>query len=104
MQVQARENVTVRWDVGLNRKKLAFFTIPRDEVQLRLAPGEQHSKHHPDPGISSTWQVFQLDHANRPICCSTSVLKNNRGRLPVQGLLRPVEPSASGSQAPWMPA
>lgn len=39
MGLQARENVTVRWDVGLNRKKLAFFTIPRDEAQLRLAPG-----------------------------------------------------------------
>jgi RNA helicase UPF1, 1B domain len=44
MAMQARENVTVRWDVGLNRKKLAFFTIPRDEVQLRLAPGEQKQK------------------------------------------------------------
>ncbi len=36
---QARENVSVRWDVGLNRKKLAFFSFPRDEAQLRLAPG-----------------------------------------------------------------
>lgn len=44
LQLQARENVTVRWDVGLNRKKLAFFTIPRDEVQLRLAPGKQETK------------------------------------------------------------
>lgn len=36
---QSRENVAIRWDVGLNRKKLAFFSFPRDEAQLRLAPG-----------------------------------------------------------------
>ena len=55
IDMQARENVTVRWDVGLNRKKLAFFTIPRDEVQLRLAPGMQHSKRH------TAWHLLNLE-------------------------------------------
>jgi RNA helicase UPF1, 1B domain len=61
--MQARENVTVRWDVGLNRKKLAFFTIPRDEAQLRLAPGTH----------SAAPRLHQLlfPRAPSPICRSS---------------------------------
>jgi hypothetical protein len=28
-EAQRRENITVRWDVGLNKKKLAYFFFPQ---------------------------------------------------------------------------
>ena len=36
---QTRENVSVRWDVGLNKKRLCYFVVPRDEAALRLTQG-----------------------------------------------------------------
>jgi len=36
---QTRDNVAVRWDVGLNKKRLVYFVVPRDEAALRLTQG-----------------------------------------------------------------
>lgn len=39
---QVRENVTVHWGVGLNKKTVARFFYPKDSADLRLmigAPG-----------------------------------------------------------------
>ena len=36
---QTRDNVAVRWDVGLNKKRLCYFVVPRDEAALRLTQG-----------------------------------------------------------------
>ena len=39
-EAQARQKVTVRWDVGLNKKHLASFTFARDDAsELRLMTG-----------------------------------------------------------------
>ena len=38
-EAQARTNVTVRWDVGLNQKRIAHFTFTRDDSELRLMAG-----------------------------------------------------------------
>ena len=37
---QSRDNITVRWDVALNRKRLAYFYFPKDDNDLRLMPGK----------------------------------------------------------------
>ena len=38
---QTRDNVSVRWDVGLNKKRLCYFVVPRDEAALRLTQGQR---------------------------------------------------------------
>ncbi len=42
---QTRENVAVRWDVGLNKKRLCYFVVPRDEAALRLTQGAHLDLH-----------------------------------------------------------
>ena len=39
---QTQDDVVVRWSVGLNMKRLAYFTLPRLELgYLRIAPGDE---------------------------------------------------------------
>jgi hypothetical protein len=38
--LQARDNITIRWDWGLNHKRMAYFYFPKDDVDLRLMPGQ----------------------------------------------------------------
>lgn len=38
--VQSRDNISIRWDWGLNHKRMASFFFPKDDVDLRLMPGE----------------------------------------------------------------
>ena len=40
---QTKENIKVRWEVCLNRKKVAFFIFPKDNNELRLVPGDELS-------------------------------------------------------------
>lgn len=39
---QTENNIMVRWDMGLNQKRLAWFCMPKLESgELRLAPGDE---------------------------------------------------------------
>jgi regulator of nonsense transcripts 1 len=39
---QTENNISVRWDMGLNQKRLAWFSMPKLESgELRLAPGDE---------------------------------------------------------------
>ena len=37
--VQARHNITLRWDTALNQRRIARFVFPRDDSALRLVLG-----------------------------------------------------------------
>ena len=50
MEAQARENVTVRWDVALNKKRIAHFVFSKDDSELRVMPGDELKLKHPCPG------------------------------------------------------
>lgn len=39
-EAQSRDGISVRWDVGLNKRRLACFVFPKDEAEARLAPGD----------------------------------------------------------------
>ncbi|KAL0019947.1 hypothetical protein WJX79_002722 [Trebouxia sp. C0005] len=49
-EAQARENVTVRWDVALNKKRIAHFVFSKDDSELRVMPGDELKLKHPCPG------------------------------------------------------
>uniref|UniRef100_A0A8C4WWS0 UPF1 RNA helicase and ATPase n=1 Tax=Eptatretus burgeri TaxID=7764 RepID=A0A8C4WWS0_EPTBU len=38
---QTQDNITVRWDVGLNKKRIAFFTLPKTDTDMRLMQGDE---------------------------------------------------------------
>lgn len=52
-EAQARENVTVRWDVALNKKRIAHFVFSKDDSELRVMPGDELKLKHPCPGWST---------------------------------------------------
>ena len=60
-EAQARQKVTVRWDVGLNKKHLASFTFARDDAsELRLMTGVQPTLQLPLAGEPSQIHLLQL--------------------------------------------
>ena len=50
-EAQARENVTVRWDVALNKKRIAHFVFSKDDSELRVMPGDELKLKHSCPGV-----------------------------------------------------
>lgn len=38
---QTQENLTVRWDVGLNKKRIAYFFFTNEDNEARLVPGDE---------------------------------------------------------------
>ena len=39
---QTENDISIRWDMGLNQKRLAWFHMPKLESgELRLAPGDE---------------------------------------------------------------
>lgn len=69
---QVRENVTVHWGVGLNKKTVARFFYPKDSADLRLMIGDELRLRHPCPRIGSVpWVgigfVSRLDDASEEV-------------------------------------
>jgi len=45
-------NIVVRWDVGLNKKRIAYFQFPKSDHELRVAPGDElRLSNSPDSGF-----------------------------------------------------
>ena len=38
---QTQDSVSVRWDMGLNKKRIAHFLFPKADNELRLVPGDE---------------------------------------------------------------
>lgn len=38
---QTQENIEVRWDLGLNKKRLAYFHLPKDDSDLKVMHGDE---------------------------------------------------------------
>lgn len=54
---QTQENITVRWDMGLNKKRIAYFMFnKRQETELRLVPGDELRLRYLGDGINKPWQ------------------------------------------------
>lgn len=56
---QTRHGITVRWEMGLNRKRVAYFVFPQDESEVHLVPGDElrlcHTHTQPD-GKRIQWE------------------------------------------------
>jgi len=54
---QGRDNITVRWDVGLNKKRVAYFVFPKEDNEIRLMAGDELQLRHPNAGGKGPWQA-----------------------------------------------
>ena len=64
---QSRDNITIRWDTALNRKRLAYFYFPKVGVSLQT-PGWVMSSLRPDcnePSGTSLSNLLPLTRTGR---------------------------------------
>mmetsp|Transcript_14828 Transcript_14828/g.28549 ORF Transcript_14828/g.28549 Transcript_14828/m.28549 type:complete len:1265 (-) Transcript_14828:1434-5228(-) len=52
-EAQSKDGITVRWDMGLNKKRVAWFLFPKDDNELRLVPGDELNLR-----LSTSWQCY----------------------------------------------
>ncbi|ONK56008.1 uncharacterized protein A4U43_C10F3190 [Asparagus officinalis] len=53
---QTKENVTIRWDIGLNKKRVAYFVFPKEDNELRLVPGDELRLRYSGDASHPAWQ------------------------------------------------
>ncbi|XP_060207506.1 regulator of nonsense transcripts 1 homolog [Lycium barbarum] len=53
---QSKDNLTVRWDVGLNKKRVAYFVFPKEDNELRLVPGDELRLRYSGDAAHPAWQ------------------------------------------------
>jgi len=49
------EGTVVHWDMGLNKKRVAYFLFPKSDYELRLVPGDELCLHHPGDNNHGPW-------------------------------------------------
>ncbi|KAG2302149.1 hypothetical protein Bca52824_030800 [Brassica carinata] len=52
---QSKENLTVRWHIGLNKKLVAYFVFPKEENKLRLVLGDELRLLYPGDAAHPAW-------------------------------------------------
>ncbi|XP_020577685.1 regulator of nonsense transcripts 1 homolog isoform X1 [Phalaenopsis equestris] len=53
---QSKDNATIRWDVGLNKKRIAYFVFPKEDNELRLVPGDELRLRYSGDAAHPAWQ------------------------------------------------
>lgn len=53
---QRREGINVRWDTAINKKRLALFYFPQDDVEVKLLPGDELRLKHKSAGARGAWE------------------------------------------------
>ncbi|KAK8640038.1 hypothetical protein V6N13_138403 [Hibiscus sabdariffa] len=54
---QSKDNLTVRWDIGLNKKRIAYFVFPKEDNELRLVPGDELRLRYSGDAAHPSWQA-----------------------------------------------
>nr|GEZ01073.1 regulator of nonsense transcripts 1 homolog isoform X1 [Tanacetum cinerariifolium] len=53
---QSKDNLTIRWDIGLNKKRNAYFVFPEEDNELRLVPGDELRLQYSGDAAHQAWQ------------------------------------------------
>ena len=53
---QTQDNITVRWDMGLNKKRIAYFVFSQPEAEMRIVTGDELLLRHPGDAHRAPWQ------------------------------------------------
>jgi hypothetical protein len=46
----------VRWDTAINKRRLALFYFPQDDVEVKLLPGDELRLRHKAAGAKGVWE------------------------------------------------
>ncbi|KAJ4936190.1 hypothetical protein NE237_014298 [Protea cynaroides] len=57
---QSKDNVTLRWDIGLNKKRIECFVFQKEDNELRLVPGDELRLRYPGDATHPAWQSVGL--------------------------------------------
>lgn len=57
---QTKDNLSVHWDVGLNKKNVAYFFFPKEDNDLRLVAGDELKLKHVGLNWESTGHIVKL--------------------------------------------
>ena len=99
---QVKENVSVHWTVGLNKRNVARFYFAKDTADLRLMIGDELRMRHPCPRINSPpWQgvgiVTRVDDASEEVAVEFRPGGGgSKGRYTGRASSKKAEPSSSG--------
>ncbi|CAM8880901.1 unnamed protein product [Rhodiola kirilowii] len=52
---QSKDNLTIRWDIGLNKKRVAYFVFPKEDNELRLVPGDELRLRYSGDALHPSW-------------------------------------------------
>ncbi|KXZ44312.1 hypothetical protein GPECTOR_69g405 [Gonium pectorale] len=55
---QSRDDITLRWDWGLNSKRVAYFYFPRDDNELKLMQGDELKLRHKNASNRGPWEAL----------------------------------------------
>lgn len=55
-EAQTQENITVRWDMGLNKKRIAYFQFAQPDNEMRLLAGDELLLRHAGDATRAAWQ------------------------------------------------
>ncbi|EFJ52298.1 hypothetical protein VOLCADRAFT_86581, partial [Volvox carteri f. nagariensis] len=55
---QSRDDISLRWDWGLNNKRVAYFYFPRDDNELKLMQGDELKLRHKNAGNRGPWEAL----------------------------------------------
>ncbi|XP_057773519.1 regulator of nonsense transcripts 1 homolog [Salvia miltiorrhiza] len=53
---QSKDNITIRWDIGLNKKRIAYFVFPKEDNEIRLVPGDELRLRYSGDAAHPSWQ------------------------------------------------
>ncbi|KAL8053501.1 hypothetical protein ABFS82_05G076500 [Erythranthe guttata] len=53
---QSKDSITIRWDIGLNKKRIAYFVFPKEDNELRLVPGDELRLRYSGDAVHPSWQ------------------------------------------------
>lgn len=50
-----KDGIKVRWEMGMNKKRIAYFIFPKEDNELRLVPGDELRLRYPGDDKHATW-------------------------------------------------
>eukprot|EP00667_Euglena_gracilis_P001144 EG_transcript_1144 len=53
---QTKDGISVRWEMGLNKKRVAYFLFPKEDNELRLVPGDELRLRYSGDSTHASWQ------------------------------------------------
>eukprot|EP00659_Diplonema_papillatum_P018766 gene18766-28974_t len=55
-EAQTQNDIQIRWETGMNKRKIAYFDFIRDDADLRIVPGDELYLSHAGDQLTESWR------------------------------------------------